>query len=421
LSQICDTVSAEKADYCLISTLDDIAWTLNLRGNDVESNPVFIGFLLVGLKKSYLFVDSSKISAALAKKLKKDNVLIKKYNEIDAFLKTTSVKSKVMYDPASTSLSLSKAINKASGIHAATPSTYLKAIKNKIEVEGIRKAMIKDGVALTRLYMWLESSVGERKIDEVEVAETLASFRKEQGEYHGESFNAIVGYKGNGAIVHYSAKRPTCATLKPKGVLLLDSGGQYHCGTTDITRTTTFSKPSKALKQDYTAVLKGHIAVATCIYTKGTRGNQLDLLARKALWAKHKNYGHGTGHGVGHFLNVHEGPQSISPAATGKAAVALAPGMLTSNEPGFYKSGAYGIRIENLVLTVEVANNEFGTFYGFETLTMFPIDTQMIAFDQLTKEEVTWLNNYHKKVYKTVSPALNTQEKKWLKEKCKVI
>ena len=421
LVQICDTISAKNADYCLISTLDDIAWALNLRGSDVESNPVFIGFLLVGVKKSYLFVDTSKISAALVKKLSDNKVVIKEYKEIGAFLKTASIKSKIMYDPAYTSVYLSKAINKSNTIHAATPSTFLKALKNKTEVEGIRKAMVKDGVALTRLYMWLENAVAKRKIDEVEVAETLAGFRKEQGEYHGESFGAIVGYQGNGAIVHYSAKRPTCATLKPKGVLLLDSGGQYHCGTTDITRTTTFSKPSKALKQDYTAVLKGHIAVATCVYMKGTRGNQLDLLARKALWANYKNYGHGTGHGVGHFLNVHEGPQSISPAATGKAAVPLVPGMLTSNEPGFYKSGAYGIRIENLVLTIEVADNGFGTFYGFETLTMFPIDTQMIAFDQLTKEEVTWLNNYHKKVYKTVSPALNTQEKKWLKEKCKAI
>ena len=421
IAQICDVIAAKNVDYCLISTLDDIAWTLNLRGGDVESNPVFISFLLVGRKKSYLFVDSSKISATLAKKLNKDQVFIKGYQEIGSFLKSMSAKSKLMYDPAYTSITLSKAINKANTIHTDTPSTYLKAIKNKIEVEGIRRAMIKDGVALTRLYMWLEASVGGGKIDEVAVAETLAGFRKEQGEYHGESFGAIVGYRGNGAIVHYSASRPTCATLKKKGVLLLDSGGQYHCGTTDITRTTTFSKPSKALKQDYTDVLKGHIALATCVYTKGTRGNQLDLLARKALWANLKNYGHGTGHGVGHFLNVHEGPHSISPAATGKAALALAPGMVTSNEPGFYKSGAYGIRIENLVLTIKIAENEFGTFYGFETLTLFPIDTQMIAFDQLTKSEVTWLNNYHKKVYKTVSPALNTKEKKWLKEKCKAI
>jgi Xaa-Pro aminopeptidase len=421
IAQICDFILAEKSEYCLVSTLDDIAWTLNLRGDDVESNPVFIGFLLVGLKKSYLFVDSSKISSTIAKKLRADHVHIKEYKEISAFLKKISIKSKIMYDPAYTSISLSKSISKSNTIHAATPSTHLKAIKNETEIAGIRQAMIKDGVALTKLYMWLEANVEKQKIDEVEVADTLAGFRKEQTEYHGESFGAIVGYQGNGAIVHYSAKRPSCATLKPKGVLLLDSGGQYHCGTTDITRTITFSKPSKALKQDYTAVLKGHIALAACIYPKGTRGNQLDLLARKALWANHKNYGHGTGHGVGHFLNVHEGPQSISPAATGKAAVPLVPGMLTSNEPGFYKSGAYGIRIENLVLTVEVANNEFDTFYGFETLTLFPIDTQMIAFDQLTKEEVTWLNNYHKKVYKTVSPALNTKEKKWLKEKCKAI
>ena len=421
LNQICDTILAKKSDYCLISTLDDVAWTLNLRGSDVESNPVFVAFLLVGVKKSYLFVDPSKISKSTYKRLLSDKVLVKDYSEVASFLKSVSVKSKILFDPASTSVSLAKAIKKSNSVHGPTPSTYLKAIKNKTEVAGIKKAMLKDGVALTKLYMWLEATVGKEKVDEVDVAEKLASFRKDQGEYHGESFGAIVGYKGNGAIVHYGAKRPSCAKIKPSGVLLLDSGGQYHCGTTDITRTTTFSKPSKGLKQDYTAVLKGHIAVATCIFPKGTRGNQFDLLARKALWENHKNYGHGTGHGVGHFLNVHEGPQSISPANGGKAALPFAPGMFTSNEPGFYKAGAYGIRIENLILTVEVEKNEYGTFYGFETLTLFPIDTQMIAFEQLTKAEVKWLNQYHKKVYKTLAPALNSAEKKWLKEKCKAI
>lgn len=421
LSQICDTFSMRKTDYCLVSTLDDIAWTLNLRGSDVDCNPVFIAFLLVGATKSYLFVDPSKISKSLYKKLVADRVIIKKYEDIVDFLKTASKKSRIMYDPAVTSLTISKAIHKSNTVHGDTPSTYLKAIKNKTEIKGIRSAMVKDGVALTRLYMWLEKEVHTKKIDEVEVAEKLASFRAEQTEYYGESFGAIVGYKGNGAIVHYGAKRPTCATLKPNGVLLLDSGGQYHCGTTDITRTTTFSKPSRALKQDYTAVLKGHIAVANCVFAKGTRGHQLDLLARKALWALHKNYGHGTGHGVGHFLNVHEGPQSISPAAKGKAALPFAPGMFTSNEPGFYREGEYGIRIENLVLTIELGSSEYGTFYGFETMTMFPIDTEMISYKMLTKEEVDWLNSYHKTVYKTLAPALNTKEKKWMKDKCKSI
>ncbi len=421
LAQICDNFFDPKINFCLVSTLDDIAWILNLRGSDVESNPVFIAFLLVGKRKSYLFIDPNKISKELYKKLLKDKVIIKKYNEIGSFLKKESQKSKILFDPRFTSISLANKINKKNGINGETPSTYLKAIKNKTEIEGIKKAMVKDGVALTRLYMWLEENVASKKVDEVAVAEKLASLRAEQGEYFGESFGAIVGYKGNGAIVHYSAKRSSCATLKPNGVLLLDSGGQYLCGTTDITRTTSFSKPSRKLKQDYTAVLKGHIALATCVFAKGTRGHQLDLLARKPLWAIGQNYGHGTGHGVGHFLNVHEGPQSISPALGGKAALPFAPGMFTSNEPGFYKEGAYGIRIENLILTIEVEKNDYGTFYGFETLTLFPIETDMIANEMLTKEEVVWLNKYHKKVYKNIAPALQPAEKKWLKEKCKSI
>ena len=421
LLQICDLFSDRQIDYCLVSTLDDIAWILNLRGSDVESNPVFTAFLLVGKNKSYLFVDPEKISKVLYKKLVKDKVIVKKYEEVGQFLQKASQKSRILYDPSVTSIALASKIKKTSVVKGATPSTYLKAIKNPTEVKGIRKAMVKDGVALTRLYMWLEENIASNKIDEVEVAEKLASLRAEQGEYFGESFGAIVGYKGNGAIVHYSAKRPSCAMLKPKGVLLLDSGGQYHCGTTDITRTTCFSKPSKQLMKDYTAVLKGHIAVATCVFAKGTRGHQLDLLARRPLWAMAQNYGHGTGHGVGHFLNVHEGPQSISPALGGKAALPFAPGMFTSNEPGFYKEGAYGIRIENLILTVEVAKNEYGTFYGFETLTLFPIETTMIAHEMLTREEVVWLNKYHKKVYKTLAAGLKPAEKRWLKDKCKAI
>lgn len=421
LAQICDSFAKKKIDYFLVSTLDDIAWTLNLRGNDVESNPVFVSFLLIGTKKSYLFVDQEKVNKSLYKKLLEDGVIIKSYEDIGEFLKKISRTAKIGFDPHVTSVTLASKVSKKQVVHAETASTYLKAIKNNTEIKGIRQAMIKDGIALTKLYMWLEEAVPVEKIDEVAVAEKLASLRAEQGEYHGESFAAIVGYKANGAIVHYSAQRPGCATLKPKGVLLLDSGGQYHCGTTDITRTTTFSKPSRALRADYTAVLKGHIALASCIFAKGTRGHQLDLLARKPLYDLHKNYGHGTGHGVGHFLNVHEGPQGISPAAGGKAALPFAPGMFTSNEPGFYKQGSYGIRIENLVLTIEVAKNEYGTFYGFETMTLFPIDTQMIEDKMLTKEEVLWMNKYHKKVYSILAPELNTKERKWLKVKCKAI
>jgi Xaa-Pro aminopeptidase len=412
---------SKRVQYHLINTLDDIAWIFNIRGYDVECNPIAIAYAIIELEQTMLFIDKQKIPDTLQKAFAEENINIYPYTSIDEYLSSLKASDVILLDPSSTNAFLYHSIQKAQIKKGLTISTGLKARKNKTEISNIRNAMLKDGVALTKLYRWIDATLEQRSIPETEVAEQLIEFRKAQGEYYGESFSAIVGYKGNGAIVHYRAKPETCAAIQRKGILLLDSGGQYHCGTTDITRTTAFSPLTPEQKRNYTLVLKGHIAVASLRFPYGTRGNQVDLLARKALWEHGLNYGHGTGHGVGFFLNVHEGPQSISSANGGKAAEVFEPGMFTSNEPGFYKPGEYGIRIENLVLCVETEQTEYGRFLCFETMTLFPIDTTMIDFPLLTKEEVDWLNDYHQKVEEQLHPLLNEEEKAWLTEKCKPV
>jgi len=278
--------------------------------------------------------------------------------------------------------------------------------------------MRKDAVALTKLFRWLEKTLPEREVAETEVAEKLDGFRGLQNYYHGESFAAIVGYNSNGAIIHYHALPDKCAMIKNEGMLLLDSGGQYTDGTTDITRTIAIGIPTDEQKQNFTLVLKGHIDLAMLRFPHGTRGNQMEMLARQPLWSHGLNYSHGTGHGVGFFLNVHEGPQALGTGATAKATAIFEPGMLTSNEPGFYKTGEYGIRIENLVVVVEDRKTDFGRFLKFDTVTLFPIDLNLIEENLLDKKEIDWLNQYHQRVYDEVSPLLDDNEKSWLKGKC---
>ncbi|MFK7807683.1 MAG: aminopeptidase P family protein [Saprospiraceae bacterium] len=408
------------ADFHLITTLDDIAWTLNLRSSDVESNPVFISYLIVGRQMSYLFVDDQKLPTKLKEILKADGITIKPYDAIPSFLSDLPKGKNILIDQNKTSMSLYKAISEKQIVFGPTIPIKLKAIKSEAEVNHIRQAMVKDGVALTKLYRWLDKTLEERSVPEAEVAKQLAEFRSQNEGYFGESFGAIVGYKGNGAIVHYSPKEGNCAQIKKEGILLLDSGGQYVDGTTDITRTTFWGTPTETQKRDYTLVLKGCIALTNIVFPEGTKGIQLDTLARQFLWNEGLNYGHGTGHGVGYFLNVHEGPQSIS-ASVGRGKVAMEAGMITSNEPGFYKPGAYGIRIENLILTEVAMKNEFGRFLKSSTLTLFPIATNLIAEDLLTEGEKEWLNNYHQEVFDQLSPKLNEEEKEWLKEKCRAI
>lgn len=407
------------ATHYLISTLDDIAWLFNLRGADVECNPVFYAFAIINQKSAQLFINKSKVPLKLKAKLNKDGVILKPYTSLKATLLKLSKKSSILIDKGTTSNQVFNAIEKERIKDGTNLVASLKAIKNKKEIAHFREVMVKDGVALVKLYRWLEKTLEKRPVPEIEVAEQLIEFRRAQGNYYGESFHAIVGYKGNGAIVHYRPEAGKCANIENNGMLLLDSGGQYLDGTTDITRTISFGRPTKEQKTDFTLVLKGHISLAMAKFPVGTTGVQLDTLTRMHLWQNHSNYGHGTGHGVGFFNNVHEGPQGFSPVPnTPRANVTIEPGMITTNEPGIYRADKYGIRTENLMLCVEDGESDFGKFLRFDTITLFPIDINLIAKNILTKEEKAWLNNYHEEVYERLSVHLNSAEKKWLKEKC---
>lgn len=419
LRRIRDIILEKKSYHHIVTMLDDIAWIFNIRSNDVECNPVSIAYAVIGLETAYLFIDAQKVTPSLREVFQSEGILLKPYEEIEAYL--NNLDKAILVDPTKISNTLFNAIPTDLVVKGTTISTLMKAKKNEVEIGNIKKAMIKDGVALTKLYRWIDAELEHRGLTEVEVSEQLSAFRKAQGDYHGESFAAIVGYKGNGAIIHYRPHKDTCATIQKEGILLIDSGGQYLQGTTDITRTTALGTPTDEQKRNFTLVLKGHIGLANLHFPKGTRGNQMEILARQHLWKDGLNYGHGTGHGVGYFLNVHEGPQAIGSGITAKAAVPFEVGMFTSNEPGFYKKDEYGIRIENLILTVEDKKTAFGDFLKFDSLTLFPIDLSLVVEPMLTEEETLWLNEYHLKVYDTLAPELNEKEKAWMREQCRAI
>lgn len=411
-----------KADYHLISTLDDIAWLLNVRSNDIQCNPVTIAYVVIGLEKTHLFIQQSKVNETLTNTLKADGIELHPYESINAFLNELPTNKTIQIHTGSTNTSLYNSIAPSQIIVGANITMELKAIKNLTELAHIENAMLKDGVALTRLYRWLDKTLDERSVPEVEVAKKLAGFRAEQADYHGESFGAIVGYKSNGAIVHYSPAPDTCANIKKEGILLLDSGGQYKDGTTDITRTTTLGTPTAEQKRNFTLVLKGHIALSNMQFPLGTKGIQIDAFARQYLWQNGLDYGHGTGHGVGFFLNVHEGPQGFATSiTTARGSTILQPGMYTSNEPGFYKTGEYGIRIENLVVTEVASETAYGTFLKHRTVTLFPIDINLIDIDIMEESEKKWLNEYHKEVFEKLSPKLNDEEVEWMRNMCRMI
>ena len=401
----------QKAGICLLTALDDVAWLLNIRGCDVEYNPVVIAFAAVEMEKVILFVVQSKKKA---RNDKTNDIFIADYNEIYSYLSSLKNNPTCLIDIAKTNFSLYKSVSQNCKIVETTsPVSLAKSIKNETEIAGFRSAMERDGAAMVKFLRWLENALkNSEKVTEISAAEKLLSFRKEQDLFFSESFHPIVGYGAHGAIGHYAATQESNATIKPEGFLLLDSGAQYFDGTTDITRTLALGEISEQQKREFTLVLKGHIALASVRFPEGTQGIQLDVLARKALWDNGLNYGHGTGHGVGHFLCVHEYPPHISPRRNGGE---LKAGMLLSNEPGLYRQGEYGIRTESLVLVKKM--EEFDNFLCFETLTLCPIDTRAIDFDLLTEEEKTWLHNYHQTVYDRLSPHLNEEEKRWLIEK----
>lgn len=417
LDRIREKMSKQGADYHLITTLDDIAWALNIRGKDVEANPVAISYLVVGKEMAYLFINAAKVPDHIKTSLNNDGVILKPYDAIESFLK--KLETPILLDDRSTSVRLFQAIQEDQIIKGDNITLLLKAIKNATEITHLREAMRKDGVALLRFFRWLEQELKTRTLTEFEAGRKLDELRAAQGNYFGESFTAIVGYNANGAIVHYRPEGGSSAEIKPEGILLLDSGGQYLEGTTDITRTVALGTPTEEQQRHYTLVLKGHIALAKAKFPSGTTGVQLDTLARQFLWNQGLNFGHGVGHGVGFFLSVHEPPQGFTSSPNNqRGSTPHEPGMLTSNEPGFYKTGEYGIRIENLVLCVEAEENDFGKFLQFDTLTLFPIDTTLIDRGLLTKEEKNWFNEYQHRVFNELAPRLEAEEVEWLRRKC---
>lgn len=401
------------ADSVFISALDEIAWLLNVRSNDVSYNPVVTSFLYIGPDGSILFVDPVKINASVKAYLKAEGVEVMPYDKAKEFLASLPADRKVLVDSARTAFGIVDILGTRC-IKGTSVAALSKACKNDIQVAGIREAMKRDGVAMVKSLYEIKRRVAAREhITEMDVADILRKHRSASTLFFDESFGTIAGYGPHGAIVHYEADETTNSDLRPEGLLLIDSGAQYLDGTTDITRTICLGTPTADEKRDFTLVMKGHIALASAIFPEGTVGMQLDALARQFLWREGLSYLHGTGHGVGHFLNVHEGPQSIR---LNYVAAPLLPGMITSNEPGLYREGIHGIRCENLVLTVEALSNEFGRFFKFETLTLCPFERALFDTSLMSGQEIEWINEYHKTVFESLAPMLEGEPLAWLKE-----
>ncbi|MDR0829688.1 MAG: aminopeptidase P family protein [Prevotellaceae bacterium] len=431
LENLREKMQEENIDTFVFTALDEIAWLFNIRGCDVEYNPVAISYAVVSLchcgidqqspeknVQAFLFIDNQKLNSQSIEFFAKNNIEILPYENIIDFIKKIENQT-VGIDFNKANYAIFQAINENCKIKDfVSPIILAKSLKNKTELAGFRRAMKKDGVALVKFFQWLENELPKGYVTELYASEMLHAFRAEQKDFVCESFETIAAYGAHGAIVHYEPTRESDILLKPEGLFLLDSGGQYLDGTTDITRTVALGRLSKQEKIDFTLVLKGHIALAQARFPENTRGTQLDILARQYLWQHCANFGHGTGHGVGHFLCVHEGPQSVR---MNENPTTLQAGMVLSNEPGLYRAGKWGIRCENLLAVNELRNTDFGNFLSFETLSLFPFDTRAIERSLLTENEISWLNTYHSKAYKTLSPLLSKSEKIWLRKKCKTI
>ncbi|NFI93264.1 aminopeptidase P family protein [Clostridium botulinum] len=400
------------AESYIISSLDDIAWLYNIRGNDVKDTPVVLAYAVVNEEKATLYIDKNKLSNEDQIKLNNEGIKIDEYNNI--FEDVKDIKNSVILDPNKVSGYIYTLINEnVEVIEALNITTKLKAIKNSIEIENLKRCQIKDGVAMVRFLKWLKESVGKENITEVTVADKLLELRSKGDLFVEESFGTIAGYKDHAAMMHYSATDESAYELKPEGILLVDSGGQYLDGTTDITRSFILGKLTDEEKKDFTLVLKSHINLMKAKFLKGTTGSNLDVLARTILWDEGMDYKCGTGHGVGFFLSVHEGPQSIRPVSN---TVVLEPGMILTNEPGVYKEGKHGIRTENVMLvTNDIETDEGGEFYKFEVMSYCPIDIEGIDQSLLTEAERKWLDVYHTETYAKLSPYLNDEEKNFLK------
>jgi Xaa-Pro aminopeptidase len=418
IAEVREQMSMMGVNYHLLTSTDDIMWLLNIRGSDVKYSPLLTCFAIVGEEQILLFADRSKIPVKLASEFDKLDIVLLPYEEIAGMLSTLKTGSSILITPETISSGLFNSIPHGMNIKEdVSIPTRLKAIKNRVEIENIGKVMVKDGVALTKFFYWIGQNSGTIPMSELSLAAKLNDLRFEQVNYLGPSFSTITAYNEHGALPHYSATPEYDSVIGTEGILLVDSGGQYLDGTTDITRTIAIGTPTACQKKDFTLVLKGTINLALAKFPSGTKGYQLDLLARKALWEQGLNYGHGTGHGVGFCLNVHEGPQNIGPGAGTDSKTVIEPGMLISDEPALYREGEYGIRIENLILCYEDEETEFGQFLKFDTVSLCYIDKSLIDISLLEKREIDWLNFYHAEVYEKLSPHLTDPEKRWLKEK----
>lgn len=418
LAKLRETLQERGADWHFIATLDDIAWLFNLRGGDVSFNPVFVSFALINQQQATLFVALSKVDADLRAVLEQDGVTLRDYSEVADALRAVPSGASLLVDPARVTMGLLD--NLDSGVklvEGLNPTTLAKSQKSEADAQHIRKAMEQDGAALCEFFAWLESAWGRERITELTIDEKLTAARERRPDYVSLSFNTIAAFNANGAMPHYHATEEEHALIEGDGLLLIDSGGQYLGGTTDITRMVPVGTPTQEQKQDCTRVLKGVIALSRARFPKGILSPLLDAIARAPIWADNVDYGHGTGHGVGYFLNVHEGPQVIAYQAAPAPQTAMQPGMITSIEPGTYRPGRWGVRIENLAMNREAGSSEFGDFLKFETLTLCPIDTRCLIADLLTHEEKQWLNAYHSEVRERLSPLLDGAALSWLNER----
>ena len=416
LIRIRQALRARHADGMLVTALDDIAWTLNLRGSDVHCNPVFVSYLLIASDKATLYINKVKLTAEVRDYLKSQGVETADYSEVSKGLKDY-FEYNILLDPDEVCYTLYQQVTR-NIVRGASPIATMKTVKNEREQQGFRSAMLKDGIAMVKFLKWLDENIGKQTLTEISVSDKLESLRAEQPLYRSLSFDTIAGYEAHGAIVHYEATPETDIPLHAAGFLLLDSGAQYQDGTTDITRTIALGPLTEEQRRVYTLVLKGHIQIERCKFPAGASGTQIDILARESLWREGLNYLHGTGHGVGSYLSVHEGPHQFrmewKPAP-------LVAGMTITDEPGIYLEGKFGVRIENTLLIIPYKQTEFGQFLQFESLTLCPIDTRPIVKELLLPEEIAWLNDYHQQVLTTLSPHLDGEEKEWLKDACAAI
>lgn len=418
LEEVRKDMKESGANYYLLTSLDDIAWLLNIRGNDVENTPVIISYVIVSDSSCWLFINSSKVPEEVKKELTSDGINIRDYDDVQNFLQQLAKEARVMLDTSRVNAKLYAAIKNAAVTESPNVTTKLKAVKNDIEIENLKCCEIIDGIAMVKFIKWLKTSIGKEKITEISASDKLEALRRESDLCIGLSFDTIAGYRDHAAMMHYKAQKDTEYSLKAEGFLLVDSGGQYYNGTTDITRTIALGSLTEEEKRDFTLVLKSNIALSQAKFLYGTTGSNLDILARQPIWKYGLDYKCGTGHGVGYLLSVHEGPQRISPVPN---SVVFEKGMNITNEPGIYKEGKHGIRTENMMLVVENEKTECGEFLKFEPITWCPIDLDAVDKDMLTVDEKNWLNNYHKDVYEKLSPFLNEEEGAWLENETRAI